>query len=183
MLDDGAERHVAQALAGQRIACDERLQHGRHHVLVRAAGVGRVRTAKRNANAADHGDPTSLKIAHATLRSNVQWSSIKVRAMRVVRYGVVFLREAGTLQSPHEMPVPGRGSRRGARRGLRRPAIPKPRSARCSRRRKRRPRRATSGSSATSLGAGYRDARGNDRDASCCACCAATSSPTNESRS
>ena len=50
VLDDGAERHVAQALAGERIACDERLQHRRHHVLVRAAGVRRVRAAKRNAN-------------------------------------------------------------------------------------------------------------------------------------
>ena len=72
VLDDGAERHVAQALAGERVARDERAQHGRHHVLVRAAGVGRVRAAKGNANAADHGDPTSLEIAHAPLRSNVQ---------------------------------------------------------------------------------------------------------------
>src|SRR5262245_9631386 len=65
MLDDGAQRHVAEALARQRVAFDERLKNGRHHVLIRAAGVGRMRAAKRYANAADDGDPTSLQDAHA----------------------------------------------------------------------------------------------------------------------
>jgi hypothetical protein len=70
MFDDGAERDVSQALARERIASHERAQHGRHHVLIRATSVRRVRAAERDTNAADHGDPTSLEIPHAPLRSN-----------------------------------------------------------------------------------------------------------------
>jgi len=51
-----------------------------------------MRATKRNANAADHGDTTNLKTAHATLRSKRQESSINVRLHRVVRYRVVLLR-------------------------------------------------------------------------------------------
>jgi hypothetical protein len=53
-----------------------------------------MRTAKGYSHAADHGDPTSLLIAHTTLRSKVSETSIKVRSKGVVRYGVVFLRRA-----------------------------------------------------------------------------------------
>jgi hypothetical protein len=96
VLDDGAERHVAQALARELVARHEGLQHGRHHVLVRAAGVSGMRAAERNANSADDGDPTSLKTEHTTLRSNSTSASIKARG--AVRRRVLV--EIGTLQSP-----------------------------------------------------------------------------------
>jgi hypothetical protein len=47
------------------------LQHGGHHVLIRATGVGRVRAAKRDPHAADDGNSTSQLTVHTTLRLKV----------------------------------------------------------------------------------------------------------------